>query len=467
MNMIALVGWLKNPFELEADLFSTMDEFIKSSMKRESYFLMIINEAQEVQKIKLFLEKIFTTQVCQNIILVLRDVYKPIETLQLIHQYPIVAVVSLRELNRTEDLVNALLLTKRLTEQTETHQILLKEESENREIQYQQLVLELAEQHKKISEIQTRLVFNLQQEKVLHDTLLIIMTSHGIADIELRLQEILIPILGNLHLRILLHSGSVHPLAWVAPAMGFELYEEEKIIGQLIITPLEKQNFSKRDLKMIENISEAIALHIPRFLSYEANMAIELEWRATFDAISDPLIVVSDSYLIIDANKAAKNRMPQGELKSAPCFQLLFNRSSPCEFCRFGKKANVESRSHFAGELWEMNSHELNRKEPLWNDKKQKLFIHLYRNKFDQNEMEEKLKDFSKAAEVGIFKASLAHELNNPVGGLLTLAQLQKMELNPNDPLFPLIQEIEKQAFACRDLIQDLLHKTRNKGADI
>lgn len=472
MNELTLVGWSKNPWEWESDLFSSMDEFLKKSPQNHSYYLMIINQERDtkigfkngIEEFQSFLEQVYARSACHYIIVVQGENVQPVETLNLIHRYPIVSVVHNHDLSRVQDLVNALLLTKRLEEQTETHQSLLKEESEQQEFLYQQLLQELSAQQKKIAEIQARLVHNLQQEKILHDTLLIIMTSEGLADIELRLQEIVSPIVGQIHLRILLHSGSVHPMAWSPPAIGFELYEEEKMIGQMIITPLEQQIFTKRDLKLLENISEAVALHIPRLMAFEANMELELEWRATFDAIADPLIIVSDTFLIIDANKAAKKRMPRGELKAAPCFELMFGRSSPCEFCHFGVKTNLESKSRTAGELWEMSSHELNRRDGLWKAGKQKLFIHLYRNKFEQKELEEKLKESSRAAEVGIFKASLAHELNNPIGGLLTLAQLQKMDLKPADALFPLIQEIERQAFLCRDLIQDLLQKTRVEG---
>lgn len=491
MNELALVGWEQNPWELEADTFFSQEDFLKRSIAKNSYYLIIINQnssKQESQQHQLrqnfnfqhdqkrdtlqaiqnssarsesFLEQVSFRFPSSSIILVQGEEVSPLETLHWVHRYAVVSVVHYHELNRVQDLVNVLLLTKRLEEQTETHQTLLKEESEQQEILYQQLLQELSAQQKKINEIQTRLVHNLQQEKILHDTLLIIMTSEGLVDIELRLQEALTPITGSVHLRILLHSGSVHPLAWSAPAIGFELYEEEKMIGQMIITPLAHQIFTKRDLKLLENISEAVALHIPRLMALQANMELELEWRATFDAISDPLMIVSDSYLVIDANKAAKSRMPRGELRTAPCFELMFGRSSPCDFCHFGMKNNIESRPFTVGEVWEMSSHELNRRDGLWKDSKQKLFIHLYRNKYEQKELEEKLKDSSKAAEVGIFKASLAHELNNPLGGLLTLAQLQKMDLKTDQPLYLVIQEIEKQAFMCRDLIQDLLQKTR------
>lgn len=491
MNELALVGWEQNPWELEADVFVSQEDFLKRSSSNQSYYLIIINHkinkqerqqynlrhdfhlkqaqkrdpSKEIQAasegVQSFFEQISFRSPVPSIILVQEDQSNPVETLQWVHRYPIVAVVHHHELTRVQDLVNALLLTKRLEEQTETHQTLLKEESEQQEILYQQLIQELSAQQKKIAEIQARLVHNLQQEKILHDTLLIIMTSEGLADIELRLQDVLAPIVGSVHLRILLHSGSVHPLAWSAPAIGFELYEEEKMIGQMIITPLAQQIFTKRDLKLLENISEAVALHIPRLMAFEANMELELEWRATFDAISDPLMIVSDSYLVIEANKAAKSRMPRSELRAAPCFELMFGRSSPCDFCHFGMKNNLESKPRNAGEVWEMNSHELNRRDGLWKDSKQKLFIHLYRNKYEQKELEERLKDSSKAAEVGIFKASLAHELNNPIGGLLTLAQLQKMDLKADQPLYSVIREIEKQAFMCRDLIQDLLQKTR------
>lgn len=465
MNEIAIIGWSKNPWNFEASCFLDLNQFIDSIEKethqrsdsgRRDYFLAILLCHRPIGELIVQLEKLDWDK--RQLILVMREPLQALDLVHLTQSLPVVAVVNDQEQSRVEDLFNAIVLTRRIEEQAQTHRRLLHEEESRQEKQYEKLLAELKDQQRQINDIQQRLINSLQREKLLHDTLIIIMTSQGIGEIELRLEETLLPVLGPVHLRILLHEGATHPQTWTAPAISFELHEQDKALGRLVITPIETQNFERRELKILENISEAVALHIPRFLAFEANANLETEWRTTFDSISDPLLLVNEDYKVVDANKAARSRMTKHPASSqAPCYQLLFERSQPCEFCRFGQKSNLEAQPQKPGEQWEMSSHELRSKKS-----KQKIFVHLYRNKYEQLELEKKITAFAQEAEVGIFKASLAHELNNPIGGLLTLAQLQKMDLVEGHPLFPLIAEIEKQAFLCRDLIQDLLQKARN-----
>lgn len=466
---IAIVGGSKNPWSIDAEIFNSHTEFLKQTQTQNSnsYNILILYSHISIKDLIFFLEETGKKNKTQQIILIESDRHNVQDIYTLVHQYPIVALVKNNELDRVQDLIYAIMLSKRLEDQKEVYQKLLADEEIDQERQYQSLVEELSLQQEQIVEVQNRLVLGLQQEKLLHDTLLIMLTSQSLTEIELRFQEILKSIMGAVHIKIVIHPGTNHPPAWGEFALSFDLYEKENKIGSLVVTPLEKQNLSKYDRKTLENIAEALSLQVPRFTAHEAQIALESEWRSTFDSISDPLIIVSDQYEIIEANKAARYRM-EGKTVSTinslePCYKQLFQRNSPCDFCRWGKKSNLESHSQKPGELWEMSSHEFTNEEWIRKKTKSKIYIHLYRNKFHQMELEEKLKTFSQAAEVGIFKASLAHELNNPIGGLLTLAQLQKMDLSKEHTLYPVILKIEKQALLCRDLIQNLLQKSREK----
>lgn len=456
MIEIAAIGWKNLPWKFEALAFTDFSAFQYQPQERHQFSLLIILCPDRSEELISFLDSLNFSAHRTQIILVGVEKYKILKLQEIVNRFPVVSLLTSSEQDRTEDLLHAITLTRRLEEQELTRQSLLEEEESRQERQYQTLLNELNEQQKQIADIQTRLLTGLQQEKLLHDTLIIIMTSQGIGEIELKLQEILTPILGAVNIRIVLHQGSSHPQNWVAPAVSLELHEQDRPIGRLIVHPLINQSFSRRELKLLENISEALALHIPRLLAFEENASLEKEWRATFDAISDPLILVMENHQIIDANKAARARMGTDTIHGVPCYQLLFSRSKPCEFCQWGKKNNLEKSPQHVGEVWEMSSHSLSGKTA-----KDKIYVHLYRNKFEQIEMEKKMSAVAKATEVGIFKASLAHELNNPIGGLLTLAQLQKMDLPVDDPLYEIVEEIEQQALRCRDLIQDLLQKAR------
>jgi two-component system NtrC family sensor kinase len=455
MNEIAIIGWTKNPWNFEAQLFPNFQDFLKHCDADNSYSLYILQCPADIDELRSQLQQLpKPSRLRAQIVLVGTDSFPAAALTDCANDYPVVSMHSKKDKDRVADLLNAILLTQRLEEQSMIYNQLRQEEESRQERQYQSLLNELSQQQQQISEIQTRLLTSLQQEKILHDTVLIIMTSQGLAEIELRLQETLAPIMGPLHIRIILHQGSTHPQTFAPPAMAFPLHEQETAIGNFVAHPLENRSFNRRDLKILENISEAVALHIPRFLAFEANTALENEWRSTFDAISDPLILVSESYQVIEANKAAKFRMRQEPPFSEPCFRLMFQRETPCEFCHWGSRSSTQAIPIATGEQWELSSHQLK-------GHSQKIYVHLYRNKFDQIQLEKKITTYAQAAEVGVFRASLAHELNNPIGGLLTLAQLQKMDLPVDHPLYNSMAQIERLAFECRDLIQQLLQKAR------
>jgi two-component system NtrC family sensor kinase len=77
-------------------------------------------------------------------------------------------------------------------------------------------------------------------------------------------------------------------------------------------------------------------------------------------------------------------------------------------------------------------------------------------------------------AELGTIGSSIAHELNNPLGGMLSFLQLIKMDLDsirselgkPAEPWIEDIIEMEKGARRCRDIVQSLLGFTRKSAHD-
>ena len=70
-------------------------------------------------------------------------------------------------------------------------------------------------------------------------------------------------------------------------------------------------------------------------------------------------------------------------------------------------------------------------------------------------------------ASVGQLAAGVAHEINNPLGGILTFASLMLEDLRPGDPHHEDLDEIVRQAVRCRKIVTGLLEFSRKREADM
>jgi signal transduction histidine kinase len=95
------------------------------------------------------------------------------------------------------------------------------------------------------------------------------------------------------------------------------------------------------------------------------------------------------------------------------------------------------------------------------------LFVNMYHDVSERLRFERQILESAKMAELGTIGSSIAHELNNPLGGMLSFLQLVKMDLKGDEPIYPDIVEMEAGARRCRDIVQSLLGFTRKSARDV
>jgi two-component system NtrC family sensor kinase len=75
--------------------------------------------------------------------------------------------------------------------------------------------------------------------------------------------------------------------------------------------------------------------------------------------------------------------------------------------------------------------------------------------------MQARVAQSERLASVGMLAAGVAHEINNPLGGILSLTALTLEDMRPDDPNLENLEEVVKQTERCRDIVRGLLEFSR------
>ncbi|MBT3217562.1 MAG: PAS domain-containing protein [Proteobacteria bacterium] len=81
-----------------------------------------------------------------------------------------------------------------------------------------------------------------------------------------------------------------------------------------------------------------------------------------------------------------------------------------------------------------------------------------------QRELQRELLQSERLAAVGKLAAGVAHELNNPLTGILTFAEDLMLETTPDDPAHEDYEIIVNEAMRCRRIVRDLLDFSRQQA---
>ena len=77
--------------------------------------------------------------------------------------------------------------------------------------------------------------------------------------------------------------------------------------------------------------------------------------------------------------------------------------------------------------------------------------------------LERELEDKERLASLGLLAAGMAHEVNTPLTGISSYAQLLLADTEPDDPKYPVLKKMEQQTFRASNLVNSLLDLIANR----
>lgn len=212
--------------------------------------------------------------------------------------------------------------------------------------------------------------------------------------------------------------------------------------------------FKKFLLPRLEPLSTAL----DRVIINRELIAASRLWESTFDGISDPIAVVNTDFEVLRMNQAfIKNEAGSDTGRKTKCFEIFASRSAPCDGCRLSQASqtpdHVEWQVRRGANVYDVNGYPIRFQQ----DAKVKTLIHHYSDVTKSLELKGHAFQGEKMAAIGLMAGNIAHELNNPLAGLRSLAQVLRQEPHYPESVKNDLHEIEKAAERSSAIIKDLM----------
>lgn len=306
---------------------------------------------------------------------------------------------------------------------------------------------------------QSRLLAIKQQLNLMYECILGIQKAKSIAEIEDFLTDKLFDHLGVKWIRSLVGQKEIYNETMIIEGQdkfkifGTPLYFGKKSIGHIYFAKLES-DFKKKDESFLLQLSEIVSIKINQLINYNDLVITQSQWQQTFKAIQHKVTVVDSDFNLLNTNF---DHQIQIEKK---CHMVLFNSPKPCQGCQLGKKFEIEKNNEW---------HKVTSQKMKDYEQKTNVFINIYQNVTEQKNIEMKIIEKTRLSDLGILAGSLAHELNNPLAGIITFLQLilsdkESLDIESQTD----IQDLLDSALDCKHVIQSILESVKeNKSLDL
>ncbi|MCB0384470.1 MAG: PAS domain-containing sensor histidine kinase [Bdellovibrionales bacterium] len=180
-------------------------------------------------------------------------------------------------------------------------------------------------------------------------------------------------------------------------------------------------------------------------------------WEQSFDGIDEPIAIVDMDFNLLLSNRSFTNRTG-GPPK---CYWQFQDRGEICAGCPVSAALEgpgpQQSLVKKGSQIFEVHSYPIR----LYDEDHPTTVVNHYLDVTRAHELQSRMVQNEKMAAVGHLAGHIAHELNNPLTGIRSTAQILLHDRTPGNSLYSDLVEVEKAAARCQSIIRNLLEFSR------
>ena len=157
--------------------------------------------------------------------------------------------------------------------------------------------------------------------------------------------------------------------------------------------------------------------------------------EAIFDGIRDQLSIQAPDYRILRVNRPVveKYQTTFEKLINRKCYEAYFKRSEPCERCPVSVSIETKQPASSVMKISEDHTTLQIFSYPIVDEKGKLLSVVEYvKDITEEQRLQEQLIQSEKLAGIGVLASGVAHEINNPLSGIIGMAEIALEEEDPS-----------------------------------
>ena len=185
-------------------------------------------------------------------------------------------------------------------------------------------------------------------------------------------------------------------------------------------------------------------------------------WQNIIDSITDYIFVIDQNYKILRTNKAFANlfgREP-ADIIMRPYYEL-FGLSEPHEWCVLGESRDPVSPHSV--ELTLNNTYYLISSYPISYNEHEAV-VYIMKDITETRRLKDQLYHFEKLSSLDTLSSGVAHEINNPLTGIIGYTEMLLMKKG-DDTTTKYLKNVYDSALRCKRIVEKLLAFSRHTPA--